>query len=151
MERNFADGFNSSDDIAHFAVERELIPKPAIQSARQSSSAWKYLAPTNYRLKIPTEEAVPYEVYHPSPAAVPSHSDDASLLRFLHAQFQLTLVIRTVEVALRLGNKSVISDLPFLEPAEANPIPSPARPGVGAGECPMVFCPVALNQDVVHG
>jgi hypothetical protein len=62
----------------------------------------------------------------------------------------LALVRGTIEVALRLGNESIFSDLPHLEATDANPKPSANWPGIGADECPVVFRKVALYKDVVH-
>jgi len=56
----------------------------------------------------------------------------------LHAAFNLPFVIGAIEVAPRLGYESIVSNLPYLEAADANPLPGPARPGVGADECPVV-------------
>jgi|SRR5471030_1531508 len=60
------------------------------------------------------------------------------LMGLLHAAFNLPFVIGAIEVAPRLGYESIVSNLPYLEAADANPLPGPARPGVGADECPVV-------------
>ena len=39
---------------------------------------------------------------------------------------------------------------PYLESADANPLPGPARPGVGTDERPMVHSAVALNEEVIR-
>src|SRR5439155_12033059 len=64
--------------------------------------------------------------------------------------FKLTLVGGTVEVAPRLGDEPVNTHLPYLESADVNPLPGPARPGVGTDECPMVHSAVLLNDEIVH-
>ena len=56
----------------------------------------------------------------------------------------------TVEVTLRLGDEPVDTNLPYLESADANPLPGPAQPGVGIDECPMVHSAVTLDSEVVH-
>src|ERR1019366_5565217 len=62
----------------------------------------------------------------------------------------LTLILGAVEVAQRLGDEAVSTDPPLLETAEANPLPSPSRPGVGADERPAVHSVVTFYGQFVH-
>ena len=77
-------------------------------------------------------------------------SEEGFLLGLLHVAFKLTFVGGTIEVALRLGYESIISKLPLLKAADANPLSGPARPSVGADKCPVVYSTVPLNEEVVH-
>src|ERR1700681_871672 len=63
---------------------------------------------------------------------------------------QLTLIIGTIEVALRGGDESILSNLPKLEATDVNPMPGAPRPGVGADQRPVVLSTVILHKYVVH-
>jgi hypothetical protein len=78
------------------------------------------------------------------------HSEDGFPGGSLDTAFQLTLVSATVEMALRLGNESIVSELPHFEAADANPATGATWSGVGADECPMVDSPLLLQEDLPH-
>jgi hypothetical protein len=54
---------------------------------------------------------------------------------------QLTPIIGGIELALGGGDESIGSNLPTLEAADANPMPGPSRPGVGADQRPVYSAP----------
>src|SRR5712664_4702895 len=53
-------------------------------------------------------------------------------------------------MSLRLGNQSILSDLPHLEAAESNSMPPAAWPSIGADESPVVHRAVGFDTNVVH-
>ena len=64
--------------------------------------------------------------------------------------FQLMLVSGAIEMALRLCNEPVFSDLPHFGAADTNSVSGPSGPSVGADQCPVVFRAVASDEDVVQ-
>src|ERR1700676_2494835 len=78
-------------------------------------------------------------------------SDGSEFLSWLlRTAPQLTLIIGTIEVALRGGDESILSNLPKLEATDVNPMPGAPRPGVGADQRPVVLSTVILHKYVVH-
>ena len=64
--------------------------------------------------------------------------------------FQLPLVGSSIEVALRLSDEPVRTDLPSLESADTNAVPSSARPTVSTHKRPTIENALAANDEIVH-
>src|ERR1039457_2484296 len=57
---------------------------------------------------------------------------------------QLPATLGGVEMPLRRGNQAVAPDPPFLKATDADPAARASRPGVRAGQCPVVLGLIAL-------
>ena len=74
------------------------------------------------------------------------HDSGESLTLVLYSVFQLPLVFRSIEVALRGGDESIRSNLPKLKATDANPMPSASWSGVGADQGPVVLSAIVLHN-----
>ena len=92
----------------------------------------------------------PARVRHPRKIAGTGCSCGLISLRNVRAGVELAFVGGTVEMALRLGDEAVGSDLPLLETANVNAAAGAVGAGVRADEGPMVFGEIAVKEDAVH-
>ena len=77
-------------------------------------------------------------------------SDGSEFLSWLlRTAPQLTLIIGTIEVALRGGDESIRSNLPTLEAADANAMPGASRSGVRADQRPVELSRIILDKYLV--
>src|ERR1035441_3469034 len=53
-------------------------------------------------------------------------------------------------MALRGGNQTVAPHSPFLKTADADPVARASRPGICAGESPVILDLIAPRQQVIH-
>src|SRR5712672_1210336 len=76
--------------------------------------------------------------------------DGKSSTRVFDARPELTFIRRAVDVTARFGDHPVVADPPHLEPADADRLPRPARPGVGSGQRPAIDGAVSVDEQAVH-
>src|SRR6266567_2698638 len=67
-----------------------------------------------------------------------------------NALIQLPPILGSVEMALGGSNQAVASDAPSLKAADADPVPRPSRPGIGAGKSPVILGFLGLEPKVIH-